>query len=173
MEALIAIVVIIAVVVVLKLRSKTPVEQRQTREEFYSEQQERVSTGDGYRKQKLLNETEKQAYKAMLDARNGRHLRIFVQVSLGEVLANSNKRLYYDINSKRVDFLITDAKFEPIMAIEIHGTGHHNSTAWQRDTIKRAALTDAGIEYVSIVTNSHKAYQDTYARCCELFNQHI
>lgn len=140
------------------------------KKDFYALQAQRVQ-GGGYRKQSLLNETEKQAYKAILDAGAERKLRVFAQVSLGEILRHQDYRLYKDIMSKRVDFLLTDAQFNPVMAIEIHGSGHYGNHAEQRDQIKQSALGSAGIEYVSVITNGARAYQEVFQICQQHFSR--
>ena len=80
--------------------------------------------------------------------------RVFAQVSLGEVLTCSDREGFNAINAKRVDLLITDAKFTPLAAIEYQGSGHHLSKAAARDAVKKEALRKAGIGYIEI-TQDH------------------
>lgn len=120
----------------------------------YDEQKARVEQG-GYGRQRLLNRTETVAYKAiwsvLFDLNLNRQYIVFAQVSLGEVLSHPNKQLYFDINSKRIDFLLTDRDFTPVLAIEIQGQGHYqDDKATKRDMIKRTAMESAGIDYISI-----------------------
>lgn len=141
--------------------------------DYYANQQIRVEVG-GYKKQALLNQTEKIAYKAILDAREEHKLRVFAQVSLGEILSHNNKQLYLDINSKRVDFLLTDSRFMPLLVIEIHGSGHYSgSSSERRDEIKRIALQDAGIAYLAIATGGDQIYQDVFSSCKQWILNHI
>lgn len=135
---------------------------------FYQKQTERVQLG-GYKKQALLNKTEQIAYQAILAARGRLALQIFAQVSLGEILTHSHKKHYRDIMSKRVDFLVTDANFIPILAIEIHGSGHYAQHAQARDNIKKLALTNAGIDYLAIITSGRSIYKDVEKACGNYF----
>lgn len=80
--------------------------------------------------------------------------RVFAQVSLGEVLRCDDLDGFNAINAKRVDLLITDAKFKPLAAIEYQGSGHHLSNAAARDAVKKEALRKAGIGYIEI-THEH------------------
>lgn len=88
------------------------------------------------------------------------HYRVFAEVSLGAfVTAEGSERreragrlAWMAINSKRVDFLIIDTFGDPAVAVEYHGTGHHQrgGRAAARDAVKRRALEKAGIELVEI-----------------------
>lgn len=51
--------------------------------------------------------------------------RVLAQVCLGEFLRNPDKRAHSAINSKRVDALVCDDDFLPLVAIEIDGNGHN------------------------------------------------
>ena len=80
------------------------------------------------------------------------------QVSLGEILASTDKDAYFAVNSKRVDLLIVDAECKPLHAVEFQGKGHHtgeNTAA--RDAVKREALRRAGIGYVEVVSGDTPA----------------
>ena len=80
------------------------------------------------------------------------------QVSLGEIVASSDKDAYFAVNSKRVDLLIVDPECRPLHAIEFQGTGHHTGgTAAARDAIKKEALRRAGIGYVEVVNGDTPA----------------
>ncbi|SUO95430.1 DUF2726 domain-containing protein [Suttonella ornithocola] len=139
---------------------------------FYQAQKQRVQKG-GYCRQKLLNETEKAAYQALLNMRQNKALQIFAQVSLGEILSHQDYQRYRDIMSKRVDFLITDKAFLPLFAIEIHGTGHYLShNAKKRDEIKQLALNSAGIQYIAIEVNRNNVKQKVTKACQVLFKKY-
>ena len=64
------------------------------------------------------------------------------------------------ISAKRLDFLIIDGRGFPAVAVEYHGTGHHQEggQAAARDAVKRRALEKAGIEFVEIQV-SYDTYQ--------------
>ncbi|NLD08813.1 MAG: DUF2726 domain-containing protein [Xanthomonadaceae bacterium] len=77
---------------------------------------------------------------------------IYPQVSLGEIIKAKNKNIsaFNIINSKRVDFLIVNQRFNPIIAIEYHGQGHYRGNYKVRDEVKRITLEKAGIIYLAI-----------------------
>lgn len=158
-------VVIVGLALLFTLFSKSgQPKRRQSKSEFYAGQKTQVEEG-GYRAQYLLNQTEKDAYMALKASNGRRAIHVFPQVSLGEVLSHPNKKHYFAINSKRIDFIITDGQMKPVAAVEIHGTGHSGNNAYSaqttglRDDIKRTALESAGIDYLSISTNKSEAYR--------------
>ena len=59
-------------------------------------------------------------------------------------------RAFNIINSKRVDYLIVNQRFNPIIAIEYHGQGHYRGNYKARDEVKRITLEKAGIIYLAI-----------------------
>ncbi|MEG3086939.1 DUF2726 domain-containing protein [Sphingomonas sp. PB4P5] len=77
--------------------------------------------------------------------------RVMAQVSLGEVLASPEEPAFRAINTKRVDFLIINAKGAPQYAVELQGSGHHLGAAATRDAIKKEALRRAGIGFVEVL----------------------
>lgn len=96
----------------------------------------------------------------VVKTRTTHHYRVFAEVSLGAFVTTEStggqKRTgwlaWMAINSKRVDFLIIDTFGHPAVAVEYHGTGHHQEggQAAARDAVKRRALEKAGIELVEI-----------------------
>jgi hypothetical protein len=95
--------------------------------------------------------------------RPARRYRIFAEMSLGAFVATEGPRdrkeighlAWRAISAKRLDFLIIDGRGYPAVAIEYHGTGHHQEggQAAARDAVKRRALEKAGIELVEIQAN--------------------
>jgi Protein of unknown function (DUF2726) len=79
--------------------------------------------------------------------------RVMAQVSLGEILASSDKAAFWAINAKRVDLLLVSEKYEPIAAIEFQGEGHYQGSAAARDAVKKEALRKAGIRYIEMTAN--------------------
>jgi len=106
-----------------------------------------------YSAQKLVNFSESKVYWNLVDLTKGQYM-VFSQVSLGEILKTPNKEGYRAVNSKRVDFLLCDKKFNPVAAIEYQGSGHYKGNSKVRDEIKRIALEDAGIELVELFSDS-------------------
>lgn len=82
--------------------------------------------------------------------------RLLSQVSLDEILYTDSRRDWYTISGKRVDFLIVDAGFQPLCAIEYQGAGHHGRdrgsarNARHRDWQKRRALRLADVPLIEV-----------------------
>lgn len=109
----------------------------------------------------VLNHAESRIYDAIaavLDEAGVGH-RLLAQVSVGEVLkvqpngANRSERqtAFNMINAKRFDFLIVDRNWQPVAALEYHGTGHDQGDARKRDAIKRAACKSAGLPLIEVM----------------------
>lgn len=116
----------------------------------------KIATTHKYYPKKLLNNSEKQIYgliqRIIAESSPGKFI-VHAQVPLGEILFTKNKYAYGTINMKRVDFLITDLEFNPLLAIEYNGSGHYDKTSLERDEIKRSAIESANVRYLSIREN--------------------
>jgi hypothetical protein len=79
-------------------------------------------------------------------------LNVCPQVSMGEMLRTRDdefSRTYSSFNSKRVDILICDDSWNPLIVIEHQGSGHTVSDDWaERDHIKARALERAGVRRI-------------------------
>lgn len=156
----------------IKVQKLSKKSQKRKPSEYTKLQAERSKVG-GYKKRPLLNKTEQIAKKAivsnLLKNQSFDKWDLLWQVSMGEFLAHSNYRLYSDINSKCVDFLIID-KFHqwPVAVIVIHGQGHYQpesdkaARATYSDKVKRNACESAGIKYIPIAvgSNSHSTEEE-------------
>jgi hypothetical protein len=117
-----------------------------------------VRPGYRYEKKPLLNKSERGLLgvlnRAVGEAGNGH--RLFSQVCYGEFLGSRNTKAFWRINSKRTDFLVVDAEFMPVLAIEYQGTGHYGSNmrsaadAGQRDRVKQQACISAGMAWLEV-----------------------
>ncbi|MGN0922440.1 MAG: DUF2726 domain-containing protein [Cellvibrio sp.] len=117
----------------------------------------KIATTHKYFPKQLLNQSERQIYliiKQIIDEIANEELILHVQAPLGEFLHTKNKYAYGTINFKRVDFLITDSTFKPLLAIEYNGSGHYDNNALERDEIKRSAVESANIKFLSIRQNA-------------------
>lgn len=112
---------------------------------------------------RLLSQEERLVFSAALRAIQtwnrtgpGPRLSLGLQISLGEFLethyhtnrdpAHSDSLAFRAINCKRVDFLIyASSDFLPVLVIEHQGKGHYQGNWEQRDAIKRAAFSRAGV----------------------------
>lgn len=101
----------------------------------------------------LLNQGEERVFKAALGVVRHQTLKLCPQVNLGEIIRTVEDdrdadNAFRSINSKRVDLLICDQRWWPLVAIEHQGKGHFQGNAEARDQVKRVALERAGIALV-------------------------
>jgi hypothetical protein len=116
-------------------------------------------SAEPYRAYPVLNAAERRLWAEMervLHDHFHHRCRILAQVALPEFVFAEGKRDFWAISGKRVDFLIVDAGFRPVCAIEYQGAGHHGANvrdrmrARLRDHEKRRALRSAGVPLVEI-----------------------
>ena len=93
--------------------------------------------------------------------------RLLAQVSMAEFLYTPDRQDFWTIGASRVDFLVVDADFRPICAIEYQGAGHYGAThqarhqAQARDWKKRRALRLAGVPLIEVPDRyDHRQLQD-------------
>ncbi len=122
----------------------------------------------------LLNEEEKKVFKMVFgflerwnanlkNPSESRGLILLSQVSLGEFIgpekneedwSYEDKNAWFALQGRRVDFLIIDQNFHPILAIEHQGSGHFQGDWKERDKLKQSVYRYAGIQLVK-TTKSH------------------
>lgn len=83
----------------------------------------------------------------------GKRVRLFSQVAMGEFIKSESDEAFRLINAKRVDFVIVDGSGEAIIVIEYQGMGHYQENAVERDAIKREACRKSGIEFLEFKKN--------------------
>lgn len=120
--------------------------------ERYRQELEIVRRGN-YRRQRLMNKSEERVYRNLVSYCDDRNLKVFSQVSLGEILS-AGTEYYRFINAKRIDFCITDHNLMPVAAVEYQGSGHFNETSEERDEVKRTAIESADLFYISVNVGS-------------------
>ncbi len=79
---------------------------------------------------------------------NNEYYRLFVQVSLGEILGADDDDSFALVNAKRSDFVVVNKSGYPVAAIEYQGRGHHQGNAAERDRIKKQAFASANIPLI-------------------------
>ena len=161
------IVLIVFFVIVAKSgRSKNPAEEPpktssyQDHRKNRAEENLRIILANRYQKQKVCNRLERMAYLAALGVvlERQRKERVLAQVCLGGFLRHPDKRAHGAINSKRVDVLVCNDDFMPLVAIEIDGSGHRLSDlADITDEGKEHALRSAGIALIRIAAKEDDA----------------
>jgi hypothetical protein len=122
--------------------------------------QMKAISGVGFERQRILNGDEARLLYLLENALKefGRGHRLFAQTSLGEVLRpaasgatpEACRDAYASINSKRLDFAVIDRYGFLAAAVEFHGGGHHQGTAFMRDAVKREALRKAGVPFIEV-----------------------
>lgn len=118
----------------------------------------------------VLNKAERQVHQdlSLIVARSSSH-HLLAQVSMGEFLCLGGRQknrsrwqtVFNAFNAKRVDFLIVDAHWQPVMAVEYQGKGHHQGNAESRDAIKRAVLAKANIPLMEVASTGLSRDQKT------------
>ena len=110
-------------------------------------------------RQPILNRGERHvlaACDALAAAHASARLRVFAQVSLGEILivssadAITRERAFRAFNARRSDIVIVDADGLAIACVEYQGDGHYQDEAATGDAIKRKVCDRAGIAFVAI-----------------------
>lgn len=140
----------------LRRSQKNKNTQEQKLHDFKKEKAEenlRIARKNRYQKKTICNANEQAAYAAAWDVVRARQRkeRVLPQVSLGEIIMHPNGRIHAAINSKRVDLLVTDAQFNPLIVIEIDGSGHYLSDYSRiNDETKTLALRSADIPLLRI-----------------------
>lgn len=114
------------------------------------------------RRKRLLNRPEERTFNACLTFVKGRRLKACPQVSMGEIIRSIGEHrdatnAFSSFNSKRVDMLICDGDWYPLIAVEHQGAGHNQGNAEERDRIKRLALERAGIGLVETYDDDDRA----------------
>lgn len=100
-----------------------------------------------------MNASESNLYDFLLHMVNKYHypVRVFPQVSLGEIFKTDNKSAFFAINSKRVDFAIADKDNIPCAVVEYQGSGHWQNNARKRDAIKNWHVKKRGLNTLTFL----------------------
>ena len=158
----ILIVLLVAAIVIKKLsadvekiKEKSHAALQSERRKFDRKNQQLTAALEGgYGKQSLLNTNEKKIFHIAnrVIKLNKQGLYCFPQVSCGEIFTHPDKSVFLKtVNSKRVDFCITDKKFSPLAVIEYQGSGHKISgDSGYRDATKSQAALDADIKFIQL-----------------------
>ncbi|QIM62277.1 adenylosuccinate synthetase [Pasteurellaceae bacterium Orientalotternb1] len=110
-----------------------------------------------FTKSPLLNKSEALLCSELSHFLESKHqqqsFKLFSQVSMGEFIQSKNVMAFNLINRKRVDFLIVDQQYNPVVVIEYQGSGHYQNNAVERDAIKKECCRKANIEYIEFKQN--------------------
>lgn len=110
---------------------------------------------DAIRARSLLDYGEQTVFDQILEAwAQEKQLRLLVQVSMGEFLmataGDDTDEVRRSFNSKRVDFLICDWRWDPVIVVEYFGRGHGQADFADRDAIKAEVLCAARIGLIIV-----------------------
>lgn len=137
----------------------------------YQLQLRAVQNAERIHRKRLFNDEEKQVFNAAMRCIRNCHRRDLVvhgQVSLGEVIFARPDDAFRAINSKRVDFLVSDRFGNIKFVIEHRGGGSFiNPEDYERNAVKHMALQRAGIPIVP-TTDLAKA-EDVIADAIRLY----
>ena len=133
-----------------------------------SEENYRAITVAKLPSKQILNREEKIVFKALTEflsrwnsneenPEEARGLLALAQVSLGEFIGpkgpqkgwtSDERTAWFALQARRVDFLIVDREFMPVLVVEHQGSGHFQGNWKQRDQDKATAYTYAKIPVV-------------------------
>lgn len=106
--------------------------------------------------QRIMNKSEESVFFGIKDLMDENKVSgyLFSQVSYGEIIECQGKDSFAALqtfNSKRADFLITDARFNPLAVVEYHGEGHFKGADMTKsDKVKSDICSAARINYLVI-----------------------
>lgn len=145
-----AVIVLLAVVVMVFTFGSGKKKRKKKNANVHDTQLSSVQ-GAVFSKLPVMNASENTLYNFLLHMvkKYDYPVRVFPQVSLGEILKTENKSAFFAINSKRVDFVIADKDNMPVAVVEYQGSGHWKNNARKRDAIKKLACEKAGIKSLS------------------------
>ena len=102
--------------------------------------------------QKVLNGEEQDVFWSALRWAQQNKLWLHPQVSMGEFLkakdSSLKDKLFRTFNARRVDFLISDSNWTPVLVIEHQGGGHRQGNWRLHDLVKGVVLRLAGLPLV-------------------------
>lgn len=116
--------------------------------------------GVGLQRTALMNRGEYRVFRllqSLAPGLPGRPL-VFPQVPIGEILSvvpssgteAQRRRAQQEIQCKRVDFALTDARGLVVAAVELQGGGHFQGNASWRDQVKQATFRRAGVPLIEV-----------------------
>jgi len=109
-----------------------------------------------YRKRESVLDKREEAFFFELMKQLPTGFYVFPKTRIADVIETTDGKGYYfhrnKILPKHIDFLICNAFFHPIMAIELNGTSHRREDRKESDHQKREILKSAGLplEFVEV-----------------------
>ena len=102
------------------------------------------------KKEYLLTETELKFYKQLKKITDELNLTICPQVTLYEILRNKDYKDFNKIQSKSIDFVITEPNLKIKLCIELDDTSHYRNKRIQRDIFINKLFNDLDIKLLRV-----------------------
>ena len=103
----------------------------------------------------LLTETELKFYKQLKKITDDLELVICPQVTLYEILRNKNYKDFNKIQSKSIDFVITEQNLKIKLCIELDDQSHYKTKRVQRDMFINKLFEDLNIKLLRIPVQNY------------------
>lgn len=107
---------------------------------------ETVRRGEGYRKKRVLNATERRVFAALVSVCQENGWRVLPQVSMGQIVASDDEKEWMAVRGLVPDFCVTDKDFVPLAIVEVNGEGHDP----KNDRRKKILCKKIGMAYVEV-----------------------
>ena len=120
-----------------------------------------------YERRNLLTDTEQLFYSILINEARKRNLHVCPKVRLEDIICvtdNENKNKYRGyIKSRHVDFVLINACFETVAAIELDDPSHNTEAAAKIDAFKNELFDTVGIALIRIDVKDDYAQEIKYA----------
>ena len=112
------------------IRQQWRAQKRKRFKKTQAEENLRIVRENRYQAKKICNANERAAYTAACAViwERQRKVRVFVQVSSGEIIMQPHGRVHAAIISKRDELLVLDEQLNALIASEIACSWHHSTT---------------------------------------------
>lgn len=118
-------------------------------------QKEEINYNNKYvKKEYLLTQTELKFYKILKKITDEMNLIICPQVTLYEIVRNKDYKDFNKIQSKSIDFVITDSNLKIKMCIELDDSTHYKTKRIKRDEFINKLFADLNIKLIRIPVNN-------------------
>lgn len=121
-----------------------------------NEVDESINYNEKYtKKEYLLTQTELKFYKLLKQITDELNLVICPQVTLYEIVNNKNYRDFGKIQSKSIDFVITEPNLKIKLCIELDDYTHTKGKRIKRDKFINKLFNDVGIKLIRIPVQNY------------------
>lgn len=109
-------------------------------------------------KNALITDTEKEFYKAIISSLTEEY-KVFPQINLAAFIERTDNSKFRNELFRNVDFLITNASYEPKIVVEINDQTHLNKERQERDEKVKNICEEAGIPIIRLWTSYGVNYE--------------